>query len=193
MSEHDSFEDRLRAVADQIGQSLRRISEVDLEQLADSYGIDAERARAYADAVGQWLSDHVPSDEPHFDQNRYGDLDSTVSAGFDALLAQDPGPGQPTKKPGPHPLDLPLDRQGLALSALDSGRWTARPGTDQLVGTGEGPPPPDAGSLVSELRARDWITANGALTQVGRHALDRWCRTAEEPARLPLEPDPPPA
>ncbi|HEY2596169.1 MAG TPA: hypothetical protein VGK33_19935, partial [Chloroflexota bacterium] len=151
MGEHDSFEDRLRAIADQIGQSLRRMSEVDLEQVADGYGIDAERVRGYAEAFGQWLSDRVPSDESGFGQNPHGELDSTVSAGFDALLAQDPGPGQATNRPGPHPLDLPLDRQGLALSALDSGRWTARPGTDQLVDTGEGPLPSDAASVVSEL------------------------------------------
>ena len=115
-----------------------------------------------------------------------------MSARLDAQAAQGAGPGQPNR-PGPHPLDLPIGRQGLALSALDSGRWTVGPGSNQLVGTGEGTPPPDAADLVSELRARDWITADGALTLVGRHALGRWCRTAEDPARLPPEPDAPPA
>jgi hypothetical protein len=193
MSEYDSFEDRLRAIADQISDSVRRMSEVDLDEFADRYGIDAERARAFADAAGQWLSDRMSSDEPLFGQNRQGDPRSTVSAAFDALMAQGAGIGQPADKSGPHPLDLPNGRQGLALSALDSGRWTVRPGSNQLVGTGEGPPPLDATDLVSELRARDWITAEGALTLVGRHALGRWCRTAEDPARLPLEPDAPPA
>ena len=192
MSEHDSFEDRLRAMADQISQSVRRMSEVDLEEFAERYGIDAARARALADAAGQWLSDRVSS-EPLFGQNRQGDPDSAANAGLEALMAQDAGSGQPIDKPGPHPLDLPIGGQGLALSALDSGRWTVRPGTNQLVGTGEGPPPSDAVDLVSELRARDWITAEGALTLVGRHALGRWCRTAEDPARVPLEPDAPPA
>ena len=196
MSEHDSFEDRLRAMADQISQSVRRVSEVDLEEFAERYGIDAERARAVADAAGQWLSDRVSNDMPLFGQNRHGDPDSAapaVSAGFDAQVAQGAGPGQAPNKPGPHPLDLPSGRQGLALSALDSGRWTVRPGSSQLVGTGEGAPPSDAADLVSELRARDWITADGALTLTGRHALGRWCRTAEDPARLPPEPDSPPA
>lgn len=192
MSEHDSFEDRLRAMADQISQSVQRMSEVDLEEFADRYGIDAERARAFADAAGQWLSDRVSSNEPLFGQNRAGDPDSRVSSDLDALVAHGAGPGQLPNKPGPHPLDLPLDRQGLALSALESGRWTVRPGSNQLVGSGEGPPPSDAADLVSELRARDWITAEGALTLVGRHALGRWCRTAEDPARPPLEPDAPP-
>jgi hypothetical protein len=193
MSEHDSFEDRLRAMADQISQSVRRMSEVDLEEFAERYGIDAERARAFADAAGQWLSDGMSSGEPLFGQNRHGDPDSAVGAGFDAQVAQGARPGQPPNKPGPHPLDLPIGRQGLALSALDSGRWTVRPGSNQLVGTGEGPPPSDAADLVSELRARDWITADGALTLVGRHALGRWCRSAEDPARLPPEPDASPA
>jgi hypothetical protein len=193
MSEHDSFEDRLRAMADQISQSVQRMSEVDLEELADRYGIDAERARAFADAAGQWLSDRVSTDEPLFGQNRQRDPDSAVIAGLDGLVAHGAGPGQLPNKPGPHPLDLPIGQQGLALSALDSGRWTVRPGSNQLAGTGEGPPPSDGADLVSELRARDWITADGALTLVGRHALRRWCRTAEDPARLPPEPDAPPA
>jgi hypothetical protein len=28
--------------------------------------------------------------------------------------------------------------------------------------------------LVDELRARDWIAADGAITLAGRHALSRW-------------------
>jgi hypothetical protein len=193
MSEYDSFENRLRAMADQISQSVRRMSDVDLEEFADRYGLDAERARVFADAAGQWLSGRASSGEPLFGQNQHGDPDSAVSADLDALVADDAGPAQPQNKPGPHPLDLPTGRQGLALSALDSGRWTVRPGSNQLVGTGEGPSPSNAADLVSELRARDWITADGALTLVGRHALGRWCRTAQDPARLPLEPDAPPA
>jgi hypothetical protein len=193
MSEYDSFEDRLRAMADQINESVRRVSEVDLDEFADRYGIDAERARAFADAAGQWLSDRVSSDGPLFGEHRHGDPGSAVSAVFDALLAPGARSGRPADHPGPHPLDLPTARQGLALSALDSGRWTLRPGSNQLVATAEGPPASDAADLVSELRARDWITTDGALTLVGRHALGRWCRTAEDPARPPLQPDAPPA
>jgi hypothetical protein len=192
MSEHDSFEDWLRAMADQISQSVQRISEVDMEELGEKYGIDAERARAFADAAGQWLSHGMSGGEPFSGQNRQSESDSAASADLHEQAAQDAGPAQPNK-PGPHPLDLPIDRQGLALSALDSGRWTVRPGSNQLAGTGEGTPPSDAADVVSELRARDWITADGALTLVGRHALGRWCRTAEDPAPLPPQPDAPPA
>ena len=192
MSEHDSFEDRLRAMADQISQSMRRVSEGDLEEFAERFGIDAERARGFADAAGQWLSDRVSSGEPLFGQNQQSDADSAGHAGFDAQVAPGAAPEQAANKPGPHPLDLPSARQGLALSALDSGRWTVGPGSNDLVAGGEGRPPSDAADLVSELRARDWITADGALTLVGRSALGRWCRTAEDP-RQPPEPDAPPA
>ncbi len=196
MSEHESFEDRLRAMADQVSESVRRMSEVDFDELSARYGIDAERARGFADAAGQWLNDHVPSGEPLFGQNRPGDLDATapsVPPEFEAQVGPGLEPEPSSHKSGPHPLDLPSGRQGLALSALDSGRWTVRPGSTQLVGTGEGRRPSDAADLVSELRARDWITADGALTLTGRHALGRWCRTAEDPARLSPEPDAPTA
>jgi hypothetical protein len=194
MSEHDSFEERLRAMADQISRSMQRMSEVDLEELAERYGVDAERARTLADAAGQWLSDRVSSSEPLFGQGRQVDRDDSVSANLDAPMAQGAGSERRSPaQPGPHPLDLPIGHQGLALSALDSGRWTVRPGSNQLAGTGEGPAPPDVADLVGELRARDWITADGALTLVGRHALARWCRTAEDPDRLLPEADDPTA
>jgi hypothetical protein len=57
---------------------------------------------------------------------------------------------------------------------LDSGRWTVEPGSNLLVAHGEGPAPEDAVGLVGELRARDWIDANGDVTLVGHSALGRW-------------------
>jgi hypothetical protein len=192
MSEHDSFEDRLRELADQVSRSMQRMSEVDLEELAERYGVDAERARNLADAAGQWLSDRVSGSEPLFGQGPQVDPDDSVSADLDPPVVQGAGSGRRSRaQPGPHPLDLPNGQQGLALSALDSGRWTVRPGSNQLAGTGEGPAPPDVADLVGELRARDWITADGTLTLVGRHALARWCRTAEDPERLATESDDP--
>jgi hypothetical protein len=81
-----------------------------------------------------------------------------------------------TRRPvaGPHPLDVPSDEQGRALSALDSGRWRVEPGTDVLVSRGGEASPTDPGGLVGELRARDWIAANGEVTLLGREALKRW-------------------
>lgn len=195
MSEHDSFEDRLRAMADQVSQAVRRLSEVDRE-LAEKYGIDTEQVRAFADAAGQWLNDHLSSGEPLFGHDRHENPDRTTDAARadrDAREERSTGPGRVSGKPGPHPLDLPTDQQGLALSALDSGRWTVSPGSNQLIGSGEGPPPADAADLVGDLRSRDWISTDGALTLVGRRALDRWSRTAEDPGRPAPESEAPPA
>ncbi len=193
MSEHESFEDRLRAMADQVSQSMRRMSELDVEKFAERYGIDAERARGFADVAGQWLNDRMSHDEPFFAQDRHDDPDNPAGSMSTSSVVPGAGPGHPADRPGPHPLDPASDRQGLALSALDSGRWSVGPGSNELISTGEGPPPADAADLVSELRARDWITADGTLTLVGRHALGRWCRSPEDPAPLPPEPDDPPA
>lgn len=176
----------MRAIADQISRSMQRMADVDLEELAEGYGVDVDRARTVANAAGQWLSDRLSNGEPLFGEGHAQDQNSSAqgpSANSEEQLAQ--GTGQRSASPGPHPLDLASGRQGLALSALDSGRWAVRPGSNQLAGTGEGPPPleaPGASDLVSDLRARDWITADGTLTLVGRHALARWCRTAEDPA-----------
>jgi hypothetical protein len=195
MSEHDSFEDRIRAVAAEISRSVQRMSEVDLDEIAERYGVDADRARTFADAASQWLNERMSSSEPLFGSGRPADHDSAVPGtvtDFDAQMASSPGQPPPASAAGPHPLDLPSGRQGLALSALDSGRWTVRPGSNQLAGTDVGTPPSAASDLVSELRARDWITADGTLTLVGRHALARWCRTAEDPVPPTPGPDAPP-
>ena len=98
------------------------------------------------------------------------------------LHRSDPAP--PPRNDGPHPLDLPSDHQGRALSALASGRWTVRPGSGRLSSTEPrvGPPAPTDEDLAGELRARDWIAADGAVTLVGRQALLRWCETAENEA-----------
>jgi hypothetical protein len=166
MSDYDNFEDRLRAIADEISRSVQRISELDMDELSQRYGVDADRARAFADAAGRWLNVRLSTGDP---LNPDVDLEGRPDA------VQTP----PAAGPGPHPLDLPTDQQGLSLSALDSGRWTVRPGSNQLAGTGTGAEPGPS-EVVGELRARDWITADGTLTLVGRHALARWCRTGED-------------
>ena len=73
-----------------------------------------------------------------------------------------------------------LDSVGWANSTLlgedvvdQVGRLKARPGRELQV-HGSGPGPRDPGGLVGELRARDWIAADGEVTQAGRHALRRW-------------------
>jgi hypothetical protein len=175
------FEDRLRAIAKEISRSVER----NIDDVAETFGVDADRARQFAEAAGQWLNEHVEGGEELFGRER-------------AESSQHGRPGHPAKPPlvadeaatrpsraGPHPLDLPTAPQGLALSALDSGRWTVRPGSNMLASTGEGPAPVDAAERVSELRGRDWIKADGELTLVGRRALGRWCDTAEVVAAPP--------
>lgn len=190
------FEDRLRAIAKEISGAVER----NIDEVADTLGVDGERARHFAEAAGQWINDHVEGGDELFGHQP-------------AEPAQHGKPGRPAKpplvddelaarpsRPGPHPLDLPTAAQGLALSALDSGRWTVRPGSNMLASTGEGPAPVDAAELVSELRGRDWIKADGELTLVGRRALGRWCDTAEvtvaagaAPTDGPAAAGPPPA
>ena len=89
------------------------------------------------------------------------------------------GGEDPLRHAGPHPLDLPNADQGLALAALDSGRWGVEPGTSALAVHGEGPGPSDALGLVRELRVRDWMTADGEITLAGRNALSRWLDAAD--------------
>ncbi len=174
----DGFQDRLRALADQLSRS---ISEVNLEDVADRLGVDPDRVRGAAGAVEGWLAGQAAGETPLF-----GDVIPV------------PVPDRQSQRgraasAGPHPLDLPTDEQGRALSALDSGRWTVKSGSSQLTTTGLGPAPAHAGSgpsdLVNELRARDWITADGAVTLVGRQALLRWCQTVGAPTSEPPRQD----
>ncbi len=53
------------------------------------------------------------------------------------------------------------------------------PATQRLTARGDGPAPSDALGLVRELRARDWIAADGEITLAGRSALARWLDSAQ--------------
>ena len=110
---------------------------------------EGERARRWIDDLGQWLRE------------------------------QGGATADPLRHAGPHPLDLPTADQGLALAALDSGRWRVEPGTSALAVHGEGPGPSDALGLVREMRVRDWMTADGEITLAGRNALRRWLDAAD--------------
>jgi hypothetical protein len=162
---HDSFEEMVRSIAREISRSAERITQIDVDEIAGMIGVDPVRAREWVDGAGSWLraqaeglGDDVPFPAPR---------PTGAPAGQDPLSSA-----------APHPLDLPTDEQGLALAALDSGRWTVEPGTNALAAHGEGPGPTDALGLVRELHARDWIAADGEVTLVGRHALSRWLETA---------------
>jgi hypothetical protein len=173
------FEDRLRQIAQEISRTVER----NIDDVAETFGVDADRARHFAEAAGQWINDRVEGGEELFGRQpaepvppgQHGRPGQTAKP----PRVDDDDVAKRPSRPGPHPLDLPTAAQGLALSALDSGRWTVRPGSNMLASTGEGPAPKDAAELVSELRGRDWIKADGELTLVGRRALGRWCDAAE--------------
>jgi hypothetical protein len=164
----ESFEDALRSIASELGRYIERsIDNVDVDELAGSFGVDASAAREWIESAGGWLTGH------------------TEDLGEQLARRRRAGPERPAARVDPlgsarpHPLDVPTDEQGLALAALDSGRWIVEPGADALAGKGEGPGPSDALGIVRELRVRDWITTDGKLTLAGRHALSRWLDAAK--------------
>ncbi|SRR5581483_4110773 len=176
---NDSFEDKIRAFAREIGQSLERAAEqVDLDELAERFGVSAASVRQFAEFAGEWLGERLSESISTFNEEVFSDQDVPHAPPGTAAPASEREDPVAPRRPGPHPLDLPTAEQGLALSALDSGRWRVEPGTNDLISDGEGPDPVDSGRLVGELRARDWIAAGGEVTLVGRDALRRWLETA---------------
>lgn len=156
---HESLEQKLREIARQIGHSVERVvEEVDLDEIADRVGIESDRVKELADLATRWLGEQFPADP-------------TTARDSQQPASADRGS---QRRSGPHPLDVPSEEQGLALSALSSGRWKVQSGTDVLIDDSEGPAPHSATGVVGELRARDWITATGELTLVGQDALRRW-------------------
>jgi hypothetical protein len=163
MSERDdeSFEKRIRAIAAELGRSVERaVESIDVDEIVRQVEEGGERLRELADLTGRWIIDQLSDPEVR---------DAAHAQRLEGETAERMLPVA-----GPHPLDVPSDEQGRALSALDSGRWKVAPGTDELIAAGEEASPTDAGGLVGELRARDWIAANGEVTLVGREALKRW-------------------
>jgi hypothetical protein len=170
---NENFEETLRSIAHELGESVHRtMSQFDVDEIADAIGVDADRAREWVDTAATWLSRRVENFGEEFsvpEAWRRG-----AQSVPDAWRRGTAASTDPLRGAAPHPLDVPTEEQGLALAALESGRWTVEPGTETLAAHGEGPGPSDALGLVRELRARDWIAADGKLTTVGRRALDRW-------------------
>jgi hypothetical protein len=129
--------------------------------MARAAGVDPDRVREWVDMAGEWLRSQFEG--PAAPRSR------PATSGEDVFRDAEP-----------HPLDTPTARQGTALAALESGRWTLEPGTSALSVRGGGPGPRDALGLVRELRERDWIDADGTVTVVGRHALQRWLAAAAQ-------------
>lgn len=152
----------MRSIARELSRSIERVAHVDLEEIAEAIGVDPARANEFLDTAMGWVRNQTEG---------FGDDVPAWSSGPSSEVARHE---ERLRSAGPHPLDLPTGDQGLALAALDSGRWTVEPGSHTFVVHGAGPGPSDAVGLVGELRARDWIAADGEVTLVGRHALSRW-------------------
>jgi hypothetical protein len=170
---NESFEDMVRSIARELGRSVERaVDNVDMDDLADSVGVDPDTARDWLGNAGTWLRSRAETfgDEFAARAGSFGD-EFAARAG---TPRQRPTVEDPLTGAGPHPLDLPTEEQGRALAALQSGRWMVEPGTDLLAASGDGPGPSNALGLVRELRVRDWLGADGEITVVGRHALTRW-------------------
>ena len=161
----------LRSIAEEVGRTVDKVSETDIDGLARTAGLDPDEARAWLDGAATWVREQLDQVANPFAE-RPADAPATAPAP-DAAPARVPA-DDPLRGAGPSPLDVPTPEQGAALAALDSGRWTVEPGTAALAARGEGPGPSDALGLVRELRVRDWIGADGAVTVTGRHALKRW-------------------
>ncbi len=174
----NSFEEALRSIAKEVGKSVERVvGQVDVDHIADAVGVDPAKAREWADMAGGWLRsqvDQVADDVAARTTAPDPAGDASDPRGDAAPPAPQPAADDPLRGAAPHPLDLPTEEQGLALAALDSGRWTLEPGSNRLEAHGEGPGPSDPFSLVRELRARDWISSDGKVTLVGHDALRRW-------------------
>jgi hypothetical protein len=167
-----SFEEKIRAIFKEVSRSIEDAAEnIDLDEIADRIGMSSDRFREFAETAGEWLTHQFFEG-----QQPFGDT-PTHDAPADT---QQPSREPRARRGGPHPRDLPTEEQGLALSALESGRWTVSPGTDELQSHGEGPSLEAARGLVGELRARDWIAASGEVTLVGRDALRRWLASTSD-------------
>src|SRR5262245_60694076 len=117
MSEEDpdrsSFEDIARAMADEVSRMVERFSEIDVDEIARTANAEAERAKHWLEDLGGWLREQ-------------GD---TIGGERERAAPSE----DPLRHAGPHPLDVPTGEQGLALAALDSGRWRLEPGTSTLA------------------------------------------------------------
>jgi hypothetical protein len=181
------FEDTVRSIAHEIRESVERMAaQVDVDELAGYVGVDPYRARDWIETAAGWFGAQLEHLGDEFASRATGSASESEFTSKKADSASEsPGFGSrgagaedPLRGAAPDPLDLPTTEQGRALAALESGRWFVEPGSNRLESRGEGPAPSGAFGLVQELRARDWIAADGELTLAGRHALTRWLQAS---------------
>ena len=100
-----SFEEALRAIADEVTRGLQNFKTDDLEDVARSYGVDAERAKRFFDNAGDWLRAQA---ENLGDMPFPGTAPAASGAApatprwDDSLQRRRPGPARPAdRRPGP--------------------------------------------------------------------------------------------
>jgi hypothetical protein len=176
--DRENLGETLRSIAREVGESIERLAgQADVDEFAGYVGVDPARAREWVESTASWLGAQLE----HLGDEMASRAEHAPERGDQPQTRGEPRPvdEDPLRGAAPHPLDLPTEEQGLALAALESGRWTVEPGSYRLVGDADSGPHGDALGLVRELRARDWITADGRLTLAGRRALSRWLEAAE--------------
>ncbi len=167
----ESFEEMVRSIAEEVGRSVERmIEQVDVDEFAGAVGVDPDRAREWVETAGSWLRSRAEN---------LGDEVAARRAAWQRATADQARAEDPLRSAAPSALDVPTEEQGLALAALESGRWIVEPGSNALASRGEGTGPSDALGLFRELLVRDWITTDGEVTLVGHRALSRWLDSSE--------------
>jgi hypothetical protein len=168
----------LRSIAREVGESIERLAgQADVDEFAGYAGVDPARAREWVESTASWLGAQLE----HFGEEMAARAEQPPERADQpsARRGSHSVDEDPLRGAAPHPLDVPTEEQGIALAALESGRWSVEPGSYRLVGDADSGTHGDALGLVRELRARDWITADGRLTLAGRRALGRWLDAAE--------------
>ena len=92
--ERNSFEDVARVLADELSRAVERLSEIDVDEIARSASVEAERARRWFDDVGRWLREQG---------------DAIGNAPF--VSGQPTTSEDPLRSAGPHPLDPRRDKR----------------------------------------------------------------------------------
>jgi hypothetical protein len=177
-NDRENLGETLRSIAREVGESIERLAgQADVDEFAGYVGVDPQRAREWMESTASWLGSQLE----HLGDEMATRAEQAPEHGRESQARREPQPvdEDPLRGAAPHPLDVPTEEQGLALAALESGRWTVEAGSHRLVGDVDSGPHGDALGLVRELRARDWITADGRLTLAGRRALGRWLDAAE--------------
>src|SRR5947209_11567346 len=125
MHEDDkNFEETLRAMARELGQSVERAMErIDLDDLAGMVGVDPERAREWAQGAGAWLRQQAEGFDPTAYHPGHPDTPAPRQDAPHSPPPHSPSPEGFRPPPdgfpsvGPHTLDLPTEEQGTALAA----------------------------------------------------------------------------